>query len=110
MEKRFRDYLRHLEKLDLDVISEEEVLEERGKLQMRMDELHDEMMRLLIPITGTMICASIFFAVGLLNMSMPNFICGGVFTAIFIWLLLRYRTLCDEDRRLDAFLDKLTVN
>ena len=35
MEKRLRDYLRHLEKLDYDVISEEEVWEEREGLDER---------------------------------------------------------------------------
>ena len=47
MEKRFRDYLRHLEKLDFDVISEEEIWEEREGLELKLTEIHQEMMRIL---------------------------------------------------------------
>ena len=43
MEKRLRDYLRHLEKLDYDVISEEEIWEEREGLELRLTEIHQEM-------------------------------------------------------------------
>ena len=46
MEKRLRDYLRHLEKLDFEVISEEEIWEERERLELRLTEIHQEMMML----------------------------------------------------------------
>ena len=67
MEKRFRDYLRHLEKLDFDVISEEEIWEEREGLELKLTEIHQEMMRTLIPMMAFFICACIFLAVAFAN-------------------------------------------
>jgi hypothetical protein len=110
MEKRFRDYLRHLEKLDLDIISEEEVLEERRKLELELNEVHNEMIRTLIPMMGTLICASIFLATGFAHMFIGNFICAALSGVAFICFLFSYRTLSEGDRQLRAFIDKLSVH
>ena len=110
MEKRFRDYLRHLEKLDLDIITEEEVREERRKLGLELTEIHNAMIRTLIPMMGTLICASIFLAAGFGNMFIGNFICAALAGAVFIWLLVSFRTLSEEDRQLRAFIDKLVIH
>ena len=109
MEKHFRDFIRHLEKIDLDVISEEEVLEEREKLKIKLEEVHHEMVQNLIPMTGTFICMSIFLAAGFSNMFIGNFICGGVFAIICIWLLLGYKVLRDIERQLRTYIDKLSI-
>ncbi len=110
MEKRFRDYLRHLEKLDLDIISEEEVLDERRKLGLELTEIHNDMLRILIPMTGTLICACIFLAAGFGNMFIGNFICAAVAGVAFLCLFMSYRNLSNEDRQLRAFIDKLSVH
>lgn len=110
MEKRFRDYLRHLEKLDLDIISEEEVQDERRKLALELNEIHNDMLRILIPMTGTLICASIFLAAGFGNMFIGNFICTAAFAVAFLCQYMSYRNLRSEDRQLRAFIDKLSVH
>ena len=53
MEKKFRDYLRHLDKLDFDVISEEEIWESVGTLQF--DSFFQEKMSQTVtsPLTQT---------------------------------------------------------
>ncbi len=109
MEKHFRDFLRHLEKIDYDVISEEEVVEEREKLKIKLEEAHHEMVQILIPMTGALVCMSIFLAAGFVNMFIGSFICAGIFAIIFIWLLTGYKTLRDTERQLRTFIDKLTI-
>ena len=45
MEKRFRDFLRHLDKLDWDVLSDEEIRDEREGIQLHINVMHQEMMK-----------------------------------------------------------------
>ena len=109
MEKRFRDYLRHLEKLDFDVISEEEVWEEREKLQLKLAEIHQEMVRLLIPMMAFLICACIFLATGFINFYIGSFIAAAVMVIVAAYLALTYRSLASVVKKLCSFIDKLTV-
>ena len=109
MEKRFRDYLRHLEKLDYDVISEEEIWEEREGLELRLTEIHQEMMRILIPMMAFFICACIFLAAAFGNFFIGNFIGAAVMALAAAYLGLKYRTLIVVVKQLCVFIDKLTV-
>ncbi len=109
MEKRFRDYLRHLEKLDFDVISEEEVWEEREKLQLKLTEIHQEMVRILIPMMTFIICACIFLATGLTHFYIGSFILAAVMGLITLIFAIQYRTLENVVRKLCIYIDKLTV-
>ena len=72
MEKRFREYLKHFEKLDYDVLSEEEINDEKGNLELKTGLLHRELVRLLMIIMGLLICASIFLSTAL---SCGNILC-----------------------------------
>ena len=109
MEKRFRDYLRHLEKLDYDVISEEEIWEEREKLQLNLTELHQEMLRLLIPMMAFLICGCIFLAAGFTNFFIGNFIAAAVMVLASAYFALSYRSVSGVVKKLCAYIDKLTV-
>ncbi len=110
MEKRLRDYLRHLEKIDYDLMTEEEVWEEREMLQLRLQEIHQEMVRILIPMVGILICACIFLAAGFENMFVGDFACSGLMAIIFIWLLIKYKNFKDSVKQLCAYIDRLTVS
>ena len=110
MEKRFRDYLRHLEKLDFDVISEEEIWEEREGLELKLTEIHQEMMRLLIPMMAFLICACIFLAAGFVNFFIGNFVAAAVMALVAIYLGFQYRTLTKVVRKLCVYIDKLTMS
>jgi len=109
MEKRLRDYLRHLEKLDYDVISEEEIWEEREGLELRLTEIHQEMVRLLIPMSALLICACIFLGEALNSFSIVQFIAAGVTGLLLLYLALKYKTLFGVTRQLCAYVDKLTL-
>ncbi len=109
MEKRFRDYLRHLDKLDFDVISEEEIWEEREGLELKFTEIHQEMMRLLIPMMAFLICASIFLAAGFGNFFVGNFVAAAVMALASAYLAVQYSTLAKMVKKLRSFSDKLTV-
>ena len=109
MEKRFRDYLRHLDKLDFDVISEEEVWEEREKLQLKLTEIHQEMVRLLIPMMAFLICACIFLAAGFTHYFIGSYIAAAVMALVAAYLALTYRTLGGVVKKLCVYIDKLTV-
>ena len=109
MEKKLRDYLRHLEKLDFDVISEEEIWEEREGLELRLTEIHQEMIRLLIPMSAFLICTCVFLAHGFDNLLIFNFVAAGVAGLITICLALKYKTLFGVTKQLCSFVDKLTL-
>ncbi len=109
MEKRLRDYLRHLEKLDFEVISEEEIWEERERLELRLTEIHQEMMRLLLPMMALVICACIFLAVGFVNFFVGSFVAAGAMAVCAAWIGLRYRTMSDAAKKMCVYIDKLTI-
>lgn len=109
MEKKFRDYLRHLDKLDFDVISEEEIWEEREKLQLKLTEIHQEMVRMLIPIMGFLICACIFLASAFINSFIGSYIAAAVMAVVTAYLSIQYRTLAGIVKKLCSYIDKLTV-
>ena len=109
MEKRFRDYLRHLDKLDFDVISEEEIWEEREGLELKLTEIHQEMMRLLIPMMALIVCACIFLAAAFENFFVGSFIAAAVMALAAAYIGLKYRTLVNVVKQLCIYIDKLTV-
>lgn len=109
MEKRLRDYLRHLEKLDYDVISEEEIWEEREGLELRLNEIHQEMLRILMPMCAFLICACIFLAQALNGFFIGQFIAAGVAGLVALYLALKYKNLFDVTKQLCGYVDKLTL-
>ena len=109
MEKRFRDYLRHLDKLDFDVISEEEIWEEREGLELKLTEIHQEMMRILIPMMTFLVCACIFLAVAFVNFFVGSFIGAAVMALACAYLGLQYKNLAKVVKQLCIYIDKLTV-
>ena len=109
MEKRFRDYLRHLEKLDFDVIFEEEIWEERDGLELKLTEIHQEMVRMLIPMMTFLICACIFLAVGFATNAVASYVAAAVMALAAAYVSLKYRTLGTTVRKLCVFVDKLTA-
>ncbi len=109
MEKRFRDYIRHLEKLDFDVISEEEVWEEREKLQLMLTEIHQEMVRMLIPMMAFLICTCIFLATAFTHYFVGSYIAAAVMALVTLFLALQYKNLGGVVKKLCAYIDKLTV-
>ena len=109
MEKRFRDYLRHLEKLDFDVISEEEVWEERETLQLKLTEIHQEMVRILVPMMAFLICTCIFLAAAFTHYFIGTYIAAAVMAIVTAFLSMKYKTLADVVKKLCVYIDKLTV-
>lgn len=110
MEKRFRDYLRHLEKLDFDVISEEEIWEEREGLELKLTEIHQEMIRTLIPMMAFLVCACIFLAAAFGNFFIGSFIGAAVMALSCAYLGVKYRNLAKVVKQLCIYIDKLTVS
>ena len=109
MEKRFRDYLRHLEKLDFDVISEEEVWEERERLQLKLTEIHQEMIRMLIPMMAFLICTCIFLAAAFTHYFIGSYIAAAVMAHATDYLAIQYKNLGGMVKKLCVYIDKLTV-
>ena len=101
--------MRHLEKLDFDVISEEEIWEEREVLELKLTEIHQEMVRILIPMMAFIICACIFLAAGFSNFYIGNFV-GSALTALAaVYLAFLYKTLDGTVKKFCIYIDKLTV-
>ncbi len=109
MEKRCREYLRHLEKLDYDVISEEEIIEEKKELKAKVREISQAKIRLLIPMMSLIICACIFLAAAFNTFSVPNFICTAVMALMAAFFGFKYNKLNDVVKKLYAFDEKLNI-
>lgn len=109
MEKRFRDYIRHFEKLDFDVLSEEEVEQEKEEIGLHVDILQHEMLRKLVVTMGIFICACIIFSAGIIAnvlvvdiIGIAIFICG-------IVMAFSFKESKDAMTKLCVFVDKLTM-
>ncbi|WP_026516357.1 hypothetical protein [Butyrivibrio sp. MC2021] len=107
MEKRFREYIRHFEKLDYDVLSEEEIRAERQGIQLEISMLHQDMVRCLIAVMGLLICACIFLSAALGTASWVHYICAAVMALATAFLSLSYRKLGDIVKKLSGYADKL---
>ena len=109
MEKRFREYLKHFEKMDYDVLSDEEIRDEKTNLQLKTSVLHQEMVRLLVMIMGLLVCGCIFLSMGLSTGSIIGYICSAVMILGMLYFIIQYRAIGTIMKKLDAFVDKLTM-
>ena len=109
MEKRFRDYLKHFEKLDYDVLSDEEIIDEKGNLELKTALLHREMIRLLVMMMGLLISASIFLSSALTGGGLVCYILAAVLALFAAYMSLQYRGIGTVIRQLEVYVDKLTM-
>ena len=109
MEKRFREYLKHFEKLDYDVLSDEEIQDEKSNLELKMTVLHQKLVRLLIVIMGCFLSASVFLATAFVTESIFNYVCAVIMSAVSIYTISRYFEIFSIIKKLDGFVDKLTM-
>ncbi|SFC43604.1 hypothetical protein [Butyrivibrio sp. YAB3001] len=108
MEKRFREYLKHFEKLDYDVLSEEEIQDEKTNLQLKMSVIHQELVRMLVMIMGFLVCFSIFLSAGI---GFEKIICDIISAVMGIaaaFMATRYKEISEILKKLDFYVDKLT--
>ena len=108
MEKRYRDYLRHLEKLDFEVLSEEEIFSEREGILLQTSVFHQELMRTMIAAIGFLMCASVFVSAGFISANIISFVCAGVFAIASAACGLHYKDISDTMKKMYFFVDKLT--
>ncbi|WP_029231560.1 hypothetical protein [Butyrivibrio sp. VCB2006] len=109
MEKRFREYLKHFEKLDYDVLSDEEIQDEKSNLELKMTILHQELVRILIVMIGMLICTCIFLANGLCGSNLICLILAVVTGLCVICAAILYKSIAGVIKKLDMFVDKLTL-
>ena len=109
MEKRFREYLKHFEKMDYDVLSEEEIQNEKINLQLKTTILHQEMVRIMVMIIGFMICMCIFLSLGMATGNVIGYICAGVMFLVMLINYYQYRTILNIMKKLESFVDKLSL-
>ncbi|MCR5342617.1 MAG: hypothetical protein K6E70_04500 [Butyrivibrio sp.] len=109
MEKRFREYLKHFEKLDYDVLSEEEINDEKGNLELKTGLLHRELVRLLMIIMGLLICASIFLSTALSCGNILCYVLAAVSALFAAYISISYRGINGIIRQLEGYIDKLTM-
>ncbi len=109
MEKRFREYLKHFEKMDYDVLSEEEIQDEKTNLQLKTSVLHQEMVRILIVIMSLLICACVFLSLGLATGNIIGYICAAVMAIAILFFSMQYSSIAKIMKKLDSYVDKLTL-
>ena len=109
MEKRFRDYLKHFEKLDYDVLSDEEIADEKSNLELKTGFLHREMVRLLMIAMGLFVSACIFLATALTSNSVIAYILAVCLVLFAGYVTLMYRGIGAVMKQLESYIDKLTM-
>lgn len=109
MEKRFRDYLKHFEKLDYDVLSDEEIRDEKGNLELKTAILHRESVRLLIIIIGFIICTSVFLSAALSGGSILCYVFAAATALFAAYISIQYKGIEGVIKQLDGYVDKLTM-
>ncbi len=90
MEKRIRDRIKRIEKLDMDLLSDEEILAEKKEITLLIEAMQQELLRRIIIIAAVIVSITIA-VVGLLSYpSAPMlFVClAGVL--ILIAVLIQY--------------------
>lgn len=109
MEKRFREYLKHFEKLDYDVLSDEEILDEKTNLQLKTSILHQELVRILIGVVGFLICACVLLSAGFICGNVICFVLAAVMGLAAAYMSVMYRAIAGVIKKLDMFVDKLAL-
>lgn len=109
MEKRFREYLKHFEKLDYDVLSDEEINDEKGNLELKTGFLHRELVRILLVIVGALVCTSIFLSAALTSGNIACYIMAAVTAFCAAYLYVRYKAINGIIKQLEGYVDKLTM-
>ncbi len=108
MEKRFREYIRHLEKLDFEVLSEDEIIIEREGILLQITVLHQDMLRSLVAAIGFMICAVIMLSCGFTTAFVAAYVCAVIFAAVAIFFAYRFKGAGKVMDTLYAFVDRLS--
>ena len=109
MEKRFREYLKHFEKLDYEVLSDEEIMDEKTNLQVKSSILHQELVRILVGIVGFLICACIFLSAGFICGNIITFILAAIMAVLAAYMSLMYKAIAGVIKKLETFVDKLAL-
>ena len=109
MEKRFRDYLRHFEKLDFDVLSDEEIISEKEEIGLHVSILQHELLRKLLIALAAFVCGFIMLAAGLVGQIIIADILGIVILVFGIIMVFSFKESHDVLGRLCVFVDKLTM-
>ena len=108
MEKRFRDYIRHLEKLDFEVLSDEEIITEREGILLQITVLHQSMLRSLVAAIGMLVCACIFLAAGFVHFFVVSYVLAAVFAICAVCFGMRFKSAAFVMNTLYTFVDKLS--
>ncbi len=90
MEKRIRDRIKRVEKLELDLLSDEEMLREKKEITLLIEAMQQELLRRVI-IIAAVILAFVIAMVGLLSFpSTPMlFVCLAALL-LFILVIIQY--------------------
>jgi len=108
MEKRFRDFLRHLDKLDWDVLSEEEIRDERDGIQLHINVMHQEMLKCIVLLAALLISASVLMSACFISESQLCFVLSAIFGVGVGFFTKEYFKNRNTINRLYSFADKLT--
>ena len=107
MEKRFRVFLRHLDKLDWDVLSEEELRDEREGIELYINVANQELLKCIVIFSALLVCASILLSACFISKSKLCFVFSLAFGVCAGLLGKEYyknrNTIC----RLYSFADKI---
>ncbi len=109
MDKRIRDRIKRIEKLELEVLSDEEILAEKKEVLILVDAVHNELSRRIVFLSALVVAMAVC-VVGFLGNPTPlNMItvllCLLLIIAAIVQYSQRYRSLSD----LYKAADKLSI-
>lgn len=102
MEKKIRDYVRHLDKIDMEVLTDEEVRAEQRKLKFQINLYHHELLRILGFFATFFISSVILLKMLLTNTSIQ---CIIIFVAALVLTGLAGKRYWDKNQVLNQLID-----
>ncbi|MBO4458830.1 MAG: hypothetical protein J5802_14035 [Butyrivibrio sp.] len=108
MDKRIRDFLRHLDKLELDALSEEELRTERDDIELHINVLYQEMLFCILISVALLICSSVLLGAFFVCKSVICFSCAAVLAIFTVVTASGYRKNREIMNKLYIFVDKIS--
>ncbi len=107
MEKRLRDCIRHMENLDYNALSQEDMERERKEFLIQMGFLQHELLCWQIWAGVFVICSFLGAGIVLMKMTVPAFVLCALAVLLMIWTLNILMKRSEGIRQLYHYYDKL---
>ena len=108
MDKRIRDFMRHLDKLELDALSDEELRTERDDIELHINVLYQEMLFCILIAVSLLVCSCVLLGAFFVSKSLICFACAAVLAVFTVTTATGYHKNREIMNKLCVFSDKIS--